>query len=70
MRKLGSFILGAAIGDCADACRSRPVLADQGSGRGGQWGGAIDGRQAYFGINDFNLPTAGGIVALHIGEAA
>src|SRR5262249_23602433 len=25
----------------------------QGSGRGGQWGGAVDERRAYFGVNDF-----------------
>jgi polyvinyl alcohol dehydrogenase (cytochrome) len=37
----------------------------QGSGRGGQWGGATDGRQAYFGANG-NGPAAGGIVAVDL----
>ena len=43
----------------------------QGSGRGGQWGGATDGRQAYFGANG-NGPAAGGIVAVDLatGERA
>ena len=43
----------------------------QGSGRGGQWGGATDGRQAYFGVNG-NGPAAGGIVAVDLatGERA
>ncbi|MEO8256676.1 MAG: PQQ-binding-like beta-propeller repeat protein [Acidobacteriota bacterium] len=42
-----------------------------GSGRGGQWGGATDGRQAYFGVNG-NGPAAGGIVAVDVatGEPA
>jgi polyvinyl alcohol dehydrogenase (cytochrome) len=34
-----------------------------GSGRGGQWGSAVDGRNAYVGITDF---TAGGIVAVDL----
>lgn len=42
----------------------------QGSGRGGQWGGAVDGRQAYFGINDFQSKTPGGIVALRLDTGA
>ena len=37
----------------------------QGSGRGGQWGGASDGRQAYFGINGSG-PAAGGVVAVDL----
>ena len=42
-----------------------------GSGRGGQWGGATDGRQAYFAANG-NGPSAGGIVAVDLlnGERA
>jgi polyvinyl alcohol dehydrogenase (cytochrome) len=42
----------------------------EGSGRGGQWGGAIDGRQAYFGINDFQSKSPGGIVALRLDTGA
>jgi polyvinyl alcohol dehydrogenase (cytochrome) len=44
----------------------------QGSGRGGQWGGAIDDRRAYFGVADFNSKTPGGIVAIDLatGERA
>jgi polyvinyl alcohol dehydrogenase (cytochrome) len=34
-----------------------------GSGRGGQWGSAVDGRRAYVGITDF---TAGGIAAIDL----
>jgi hypothetical protein len=37
----------------------------QGSGRGGQWGGASDGRQAYFGINGSGQ-TKGGVVAVDV----
>lgn len=42
----------------------------QGSGLGGQWGGAIDGRNAYFGTSDFLTPTPGGMhaVKLETGE--
>ena len=29
----------------------------QGSGLGGQWGGAVDGQQAYFGVSDMLSPT-------------
>jgi polyvinyl alcohol dehydrogenase (cytochrome) len=35
----------------------------RGSGRGGQWGSAVDGRNAYVGVTDF---TAGGIVAVDL----
>ena len=35
-----------------------------GSGRGGQWGGAVDERQAYFGVTDFGTKAPGGIVAV------
>ncbi|HEY6510239.1 MAG TPA: PQQ-binding-like beta-propeller repeat protein [Vicinamibacterales bacterium] len=44
----------------------------QGSGRGGQWGSAIDGRQVYVGVNDFGSKTPGGIVVLRLdtGEVA
>ena len=38
----------------------------QGSGRGGQWGSAVDGRHFYVGIADFGLPTAGGVVAVDL----
>jgi polyvinyl alcohol dehydrogenase (cytochrome) len=37
-----------------------------GSGRGGQWGGAVDDRQAYFGITDFGTKAPGGIVAVRL----
>jgi polyvinyl alcohol dehydrogenase (cytochrome) len=44
----------------------------QGSGRGGQWGGAFDDRHAYFGVGDFTTSAPGGIVALKLatGERA
>ncbi len=42
----------------------------QGSGRGGQWGVAVDGRQVYVGINDFQSKTPGGIVALRLDTGA
>ena len=38
----------------------------QGSGRGGQWGGAIDDRQAYFGVADSTTSTPGGMVAVKL----
>ena len=37
----------------------------QGSGRGGQWGGATDGRRAYIGLNGAGT-AVGGIVAIDI----
>ena len=42
----------------------------QGSGLGGQWGGAVDGQQAYFGVSDFLTPQPGGMhaVKLETGE--
>jgi polyvinyl alcohol dehydrogenase (cytochrome) len=43
-----------------------------GSGRGGQWGGAVDERQAYFGATDFGTKAPGGIAAVTLatGEPA
>jgi polyvinyl alcohol dehydrogenase (cytochrome) len=38
----------------------------QGSGRGGQWGGAVDERQAYFGVADSTTSAPGGIVAVKL----
>ena len=38
----------------------------KGSGRGGQWGGAIDDRQAYFGVADSTTSTPGGMVAVNL----
>jgi len=38
----------------------------QGSGLGGQWGGAVDGQQAYFGVSDLLTPTPGGMRALNL----
>jgi polyvinyl alcohol dehydrogenase (cytochrome) len=38
----------------------------QGSGRGGQWGGSIDDRQAYFGVADSTTKTPGGMVAVKL----
>ena len=42
----------------------------QGSGLGGQWGAAADGRQAYFGVSDFLSQNPGGMhaVSLDTGE--
>jgi len=37
-----------------------------GSGLGGQWGGAVDGKLAYFGVNGTFLPTPGGMRAVKI----
>jgi polyvinyl alcohol dehydrogenase (cytochrome) len=44
----------------------------QGSGRGGQWGGAIDERYAYFGVGDSTTNAPGGMVAVRLatGERA
>ena len=43
----------------------------QGSGLGGQWGGAADEKNAYFGVSDILTPNPGGIraVDLAIGQA-
>ena len=38
----------------------------QGSGRGGQYGGAIDGRYAYFGVGDSTTNAPGGMVAVEL----
>jgi polyvinyl alcohol dehydrogenase (cytochrome) len=38
----------------------------QGSGRGGQWGGAVDDRYAYFGVGDSTTNAPGGMVALEL----
>ncbi len=38
----------------------------QGSGRGGQWGGAVDERYAYFGVGDSTRPAPGGMVAVNL----
>ncbi len=35
-----------------------------GSGLGGQWGGAVDGRSAYFGVSDMLSPKPGGMRAV------
>jgi polyvinyl alcohol dehydrogenase (cytochrome) len=37
-----------------------------GSGLGGQWGGAVDGVNFYTGVNDFLTPTPGGMVAISL----
>lgn len=38
----------------------------QGSGLGGQWGGATDGENAYFGVADFLTPNPGGMHAVNL----
>ena len=38
----------------------------QGSGLGGQWGGAVDGQNAYFGVSDLMSPNPGGIRAVNL----
>lgn len=38
----------------------------QGSGLGGQWGAAVDDKQAYFGVNGTLSPTPGGMRAVKI----
>jgi polyvinyl alcohol dehydrogenase (cytochrome) len=38
----------------------------QGSGRGGQWGGAVDERYAYFGVGDSTTDAPGGMVAVKL----
>ena len=44
----------------------------QGSGLGGQWGGAVDQTQAYFGVSDMISPNPGGMRAVNLatGEIA
>jgi polyvinyl alcohol dehydrogenase (cytochrome) len=41
-----------------------------GSGLGGQWGGAVDGVNFYTGVNDFLTPTPGGMAAIALGNGA
>jgi polyvinyl alcohol dehydrogenase (cytochrome) len=38
----------------------------QGSGLGGQWGGAVDGQHAYFGVSDLLTQNPGGIRAVNL----
>jgi polyvinyl alcohol dehydrogenase (cytochrome) len=38
----------------------------QGSGLGGQWGGAVDGQNAYFGVSDLLTQKPGGIRAVNL----
>ena len=38
----------------------------QGSGLGGQWGGAVDGQHAYFGVSDLMSQNPGGIRAVNL----
>jgi polyvinyl alcohol dehydrogenase (cytochrome) len=38
----------------------------QGSGLGGQWGAAVDGERAYFGVNDFLSGNPGGMRAVRL----
>jgi polyvinyl alcohol dehydrogenase (cytochrome) len=38
----------------------------QGSGLGGQWGGAVDGQNAYFGVSDLLTQNPGGIRAVEL----
>ena len=42
----------------------------QGSGLGGQWGGAVDEQQAYFGVSDLLSPKPGGIRAVNLATGA
>jgi polyvinyl alcohol dehydrogenase (cytochrome) len=42
----------------------------QGSGRGGQWGGAVDERHAYFGVGDATTNAPGGMVAVNLATGA
>ncbi len=42
----------------------------QGSGMGGQWGGAIDGEQAYFGVADLLTPDPGGMRAVKLEDGS
>jgi polyvinyl alcohol dehydrogenase (cytochrome) len=38
----------------------------QGSGLGGQWGGAFDGQNVYFGVGDYLTPNPGGVRAVRV----
>ena len=40
----------------------------EGSGLGGQWGGAYDGQRAYFGLADYLTPNPGGMNALNLAD--
>jgi polyvinyl alcohol dehydrogenase (cytochrome) len=40
----------------------------QGSGLGGQWGGAVDGENFYSGVNDFLTETPGGMAAIRLAD--
>ena len=42
----------------------------KGSGLGGQWGGAIENGQAYFGTGDFLTPTPGGVHAVKLSDGS
>ena len=42
----------------------------QGSGRGGQYGGAVDERYAYFGVGDSTTNAPGGMVAVNLATGA
>ncbi len=42
------------------------VRVGQGSGLGGQWGGASDGQNGYFGIGDYQTQNPGGVRALRL----
>jgi polyvinyl alcohol dehydrogenase (cytochrome) len=41
-----------------------------GSGLGGQWGAAIDGPRAYFGVGSYQTPTPGGVKAVNVATGA
>jgi polyvinyl alcohol dehydrogenase (cytochrome) len=42
----------------------------QGSGLGGQWGGAVDEQNGYFGVSDLLSPKPGGIRAINLATGA
>lgn len=42
----------------------------EGGGMGGQWGAAVDGERAYFGVNGTRSPTPGGVRAARIDSGA
>jgi polyvinyl alcohol dehydrogenase (cytochrome) len=49
-----------------DGAKVWEYRSSPGSGLGGQWGGAVDGKLAYFGVNGTFLPTPGGMRAVKI----
>ena len=49
-----------------ECCTFRGSLSALGAGRGGQWGSAVDARQAYFGVADFGTSAPGGMVAVDL----